>query len=61
MDVDIPLAHGNRNKKAKTTPKLVTKKGLAMKEKKTQQEELEAKEAKKARRRALLAQQAGRG
>lgn len=62
MDVDRDNAqaqHGSRNKKAKITPGLATKKPLAMKEKKEQEDLIRAKAEAKARRR-LQAQNAKR-
>ncbi|CAM9277065.1 unnamed protein product [Ectocarpus sp. 4 AP-2014] len=65
MDVDpgqaqSPLS-GNRNKKAKTTPGLETKKPLTLKEKKEQEEANRAKAEAKAARRRLQAQNSKRG
>lgn len=58
MDVDpdsTQAQHGNRNKRAKTTPKLETKKPLTLREKKEQEElnrlKAEARAEAKARRR----------
>lgn len=65
MDVDPEQAQsplsGNRNKKAKTTPGLETKKPLTLKEKKEQEEANRAKAEAKAARRRLQAQNAKRG
>ncbi|CAM9384621.1 unnamed protein product [Ectocarpus fasciculatus] len=65
MDVDPEQAQdqpsGNRNKKAKTTPGLETKKPLTLKEKKDQEEASRAKAEAKAARRRLQAQNARRG
>ncbi|CAM9626059.1 unnamed protein product, partial [Ectocarpus sp. 12 AP-2014] len=65
MDVDPAQAQsplsGNRNKKARTTPGLETKKPLTLKEKKEQEEANRAKAEAKAARRRLQAQNAKRG
>lgn len=65
MDVDAEDAqaapHGNRNKKAKLTPGLETKKPLTLKEKKEQEETNRLKAEAKAARRRLQAQNARRG
>ncbi|CAN0073498.1 unnamed protein product [Ectocarpus sp. 8 AP-2014] len=65
MDVDPEQAQsplsGNRNKKAKTTPGLETKKPLTLKEKKEQEEANRAKAEAKAARRRMQAQNAKRG
>lgn len=61
MDVDPEEApHGNRNKKAKITPGLETKKPLVLREKKEQEETIRAKAEAKARRR-MQAQSGRRG
>ena len=61
MDVDGEDApHGNRNKKAKPTPGLETKKPLALKEKKEQEETNRLKAEARAARRRLQAQQAAK-
>ena len=58
MDVDpdsVHAQHGNRNKRAKTTPKFETKKPLTLREKKEQEElnriKAEARAEAKAKRR----------
>ncbi|CAN0441514.1 unnamed protein product [Pylaiella littoralis] len=61
MDVDPEEApHGNRNKKAKITPGLETKKPLVLREKKEQEETIRAKAEAKARR-CMQAQSGRRG